>query len=228
MDSNGLKDRDIVIDLEKGWTTVEDSVSDVKHVLNKTCNGFSSAQQPIRGEEADSLGNVFAAPFDILPDNVESPPEKKLGEEENLGFVEIKTETEPPKKKKACKKPPRPPRTSSLDAAEQKLIQEISDLAMLKRARMERMKALMKTKNTKATSSNSSLCALVIIVLFCLVIIWQGFCSRSHSKVSFGGSPEPSVGTSGQLISVQYFRNVFPSNPNSSTAASVKPSQLGR
>jgi hypothetical protein len=68
-----------------------------------------------------------------------------------------------------------------LDAADQKLIKEISELAMLKRARIERMKALKKVKATKA-SSNSNLFAMVFTILFCLVILFQG--NNAHARFS--------------------------------------------
>ncbi|XP_047335674.1 uncharacterized protein LOC124939214 [Impatiens glandulifera] len=65
----------------------------------------------------------------------------------------FETRTKVVKEKKSSKKPLRPPRSSkplSLDAADQKLIIEISQLIILKRARVERIKAL-KIKSAKAT-----------------------------------------------------------------------------
>ncbi|MQM02342.1 hypothetical protein Taro_035109 [Colocasia esculenta] len=206
IDSKGVKDGDFV-DLERGTTTGDNGsgISPAKQLFNKICNGLTGAHRSIRDEEAANLVNPI--------ENKDLSPEKKFGEEEGVGLAEKAAEAEQPKKKKKPSKkkppkPPRPPRAASLDALDQKLTQEISELAMLKRARVERMKALMKTKNSKSTSSNSNLFALIITLLFCLVIIWQGFCSRSHSKVSLVGSPESSIGTRAQLLSVQYFRNV--------------------
>ncbi|XP_078446778.1 uncharacterized protein LOC144715687 [Wolffia australiana] len=145
-------------------------------------------------------------------------------EEETLDSVEKTTTT---KKKKAGRKPPkppRPPRAVSLDAADEKLIQHISELAMLKRARVERMKALMKTKNSRPASSSSSFWPLVVTLLFCLIIVWQGIFSRSHSRGNFAGSPESSVGN-GRMIQIQYLRNAFPSDSVSPSSAS--PRSLG-
>lgn len=115
-------------------------------------------------------------------------------------------------KYKKAPKPPRPPKGPSLDAADVKLIKELSALAMKKRARSEQMKAMKKMKEAKSSSSssslilkNSSVSALVITILFFVIILFQGFCSRSSSSVSFEGSPEPAATNS--LISVQFYGN---------------------
>ncbi|KAL8490531.1 hypothetical protein ACS0TY_022524 [Phlomoides rotata] len=79
---------------------------------------------------------------------------------------------------KKSPKPPRPPapRGLSLDAADQKLIKEISQLLMIKRARIERIKALRKAKAAAKTSSSSSgnFIAMLFTILFCVVIVFQG------------------------------------------------------
>lgn len=105
-----------------------------------------------------------------------------LGEGENP--VKIVGGVSPNAKKEkrmsmSAKKPPRPPRGLSLDAADQKLIKEISELAMIKRARIERMKALKKMKAAKAVSSASAsssgnFIAMMFTILFCVVILFQG------------------------------------------------------
>lgn len=75
----------------------------------------------------------------------------------------------------SAKKPPRPPRGLSLDAADQKLIKEISELLMIKRARIERVRALKKTKAAKGMSSSAgNLIAMLFTLVFCIVIIFQG------------------------------------------------------
>lgn len=82
----------------------------------------------------------------------------------------------------SAKKPPRPPRGLSLDASDQKLIKEISEILMMKRARIERMKKKKKKKSkaaaAAASSSNSSttgnLIAMLFTLVFCIVIIFQG------------------------------------------------------
>ncbi|XP_057806108.1 uncharacterized protein LOC131021045 [Salvia miltiorrhiza] len=79
----------------------------------------------------------------------------------------------------SAKKPPRPPRGLSLDAADQKLIKEISDLLMIKRARIERLKALKKTRAaakgmSSSPSSAGSFIAMLFTLVFCILIIFQG------------------------------------------------------
>ncbi|XP_047312401.1 uncharacterized protein LOC124915683 [Impatiens glandulifera] len=106
----------------------------------------------------------------------------------------FETRTKVVKEKKSSKKPPRPPRSSkplSLDAADQKLIKEISQLIILKRARVERIKAL-KAKSAKAASSsaNGNLFAMICTILFCVVFIFQGVSSgrRIDTKTVFQSS----------------------------------------
>lgn len=110
-------------------------------------------------------------------------------------------------------KPPRPPRAPSLDAADLKLVKEMSELAMLRRARMERLRAIRKMRaaasNASSTNNTSSLLAFVVTLFFCVVIVWQGLCSRNGSSTSrFEGSPVSSLRAGGGgLISVHYFKN---------------------
>ncbi|CAI9267704.1 unnamed protein product [Lactuca saligna] len=109
------------------------------------------------------------------------------------------------KKSTSAKKPPKPPRqhsSFSLDSADQKLIKELTELAMIKRARIERMKALMQKKASKASSSsNPSLFAMLFTIIFFLVLLLQGMsCQKSHG--TFKGSPQMSqslISIKGQL-----------------------------
>lgn len=82
-------------------------------------------------------------------------------------------------------KPPRPPRGLSLDAADQKLIKEIADLAMIKRARIERMKALKKMEAAKASTTssvlNGSSIALLFTIFFFFLLLFQGISYRSST-----------------------------------------------
>ncbi|KAH6833066.1 transmembrane protein [Perilla frutescens var. hirtella] len=123
----------------------------------------------------------------------------------------------------SAKKPPRPPRGLSLDAADQKLIKEISELLMIKRARIERMKALKKTKAAKGTSASASssgnLVAMLFTVLFCIVIIFQGchpwgFFPRSGSAVGIPISPKSDGATEGGVLSLQDKRNLSTGSVN--------------
>ncbi|CAH9114989.1 unnamed protein product [Cuscuta epithymum] len=128
--------------------------------------------------------------------------------------MEKKVEKEKRKSISAKKppKPPRPPRGLSLDAADQKLIKEIHELALIKRARIDRMKALKKLKAVKASSVSSafsgSFFAMFFTVVFFMVLIFQGMSSGNGSS-SFHDSPESGV--------PQDQSNLSPSNPSIST-----------
>ncbi|KAF3340505.1 hypothetical protein FCM35_KLT09349 [Carex littledalei] len=115
-------------------------------------------------------------------------------------------------------KPPRPPRPVPLDLSDQKLVNELTEIAMLKKARMERMKALKKLKNSKPASGNSNWCPLLVTVIFCIVIFWHGLFSRGSGGImGFHGSPEAS------FVSVQTYKNNNASptiSPGGSTVSS--------
>lgn len=212
-----------IVDLERGAITEEYDRSGAKIVKNtivRVCNGPSMAEEPVAGPpEGEEV-------LDLA--------EKSLrGEDETLDLAEKKTEVEKTKKKKKGgrkpPKPPRPPRAVSLEPTDQKVIQQISELAMMKRARIERMKALMKMKNSRPASLSSNFWPLIITVLFCIIIVWQGFSSRSHQRSSFAGSPESSIGN-GRMIQVQFLRNAFPSESNSpvSDSPSIMENSMNR
>ncbi|XP_043710867.1 uncharacterized protein LOC122659798 [Telopea speciosissima] len=219
----GLRERDLLVDLESGGTTSVEAnkepsagVKQTKKLLGRVLNGVVNFDGAIKGEDGTSLVNTSSS-ADVCPENPEMLTDKKSSEEEPLVLGEKKVVKEKRKKTSAKPpKPPRPPRGPSLDAADMKLVREISELAMLKRARIERMKALKKMKAAKATSPSGSLCAMVITILFCLVIIFQGICSKSSSAVSFQGSPESAVG----LISIQFNKNLSTSDANGISARS--------
>ncbi|XP_043687151.1 uncharacterized protein LOC122638311 [Telopea speciosissima] len=214
-----LREKDLLIDLECGGTNGEEEgnkepctvAKPTKKLLGRVWDGFVSFDGAIKVERAMSLVNSSSS-ADVCPENPEMLTEKKSGQDEPLGLGENKILKEKRKKTSSKKpaKPPRPPRGPSLDAADMKLVREISELAMLKRARIERMKALKKIKAVKATSSSSSVCAMVVTILFCLVMIFQGMCSKSSSSVTFQGSPETAVG----LISVPYNKTLSASDAN--------------
>ncbi|XP_042514443.1 uncharacterized protein LOC122089072 [Macadamia integrifolia] len=210
-----LSEKDLFIDLECGGTTSEEEGNNeqytgakpTKKLLGRAWDGFVSFDGAIKNEDANASSCA-----DVCPENSDMLTDKKSGEE-SLGLGENKMVKEKRKKTSAKKppKPPRPPRGPSLDAADMKLIREISELAMLKRARIERMKALKKMKASKASSSSSNVCAMVITILFCLVMLFQGMCSKScSSSVSFQGSPETAIG----VIAVQYNKTLPASDAN--------------
>lgn len=89
--------------------------------------------------------------------------------------------------KKKSSKPPRPPRGLSLDAADQKLIRELSELATIKRAKIERIKVLKKMRAAKAAASSSAssggnLMALLFTFIFFAVVVLQGNLSRLQER----------------------------------------------
>lgn len=153
MDCVSLKDQEIVIDIENFAKTSKEVVSPC--VLGDIVS--ISVDEVVK---SDNLGNFLGN-----QKNVDEIPDKNSKRE---------------KRKSSGKKPPKPPRPSSglwLDAADQKLIKEITELAIMKRARIERMKKMKAAKtssNSTPSSSNGSLLALIFTIIFCIVIVLQG------------------------------------------------------
>ncbi|KDP28286.1 hypothetical protein JCGZ_14057 [Jatropha curcas] len=209
MDRLVLGERELEVDIESGGTTSEEDAT----------NDLVSANK----QSKKVLGSVWAGPlsFDGLVnsskfgedanENAELLLDKSEGEEgqQNSAFVNKKLVEEKQTKKNSRKapKPPRPPKGPSLDAADQKLVQQITELAMRRRARNERIKTLRKMRATKSSSWNSSLFAMVITVIFCLVIIFQGICSRNSGRMCLQGSSKSAVAASEDLISVQFYKD---------------------
>uniref|UniRef100_A0A5B7BLA5 Transmembrane protein n=1 Tax=Davidia involucrata TaxID=16924 RepID=A0A5B7BLA5_DAVIN len=223
MDNITSKERDLAVDLESGEITSEEDTSkdlisgnrQAKNLLTRVVSGLLGFKGLVGGQSGVNSCSNLGKFSEVAVENVELLPDKNLVEEDSGEHVAImdKNRVKEKRKKtnyKKAPKPPRPPKGPSLDAADLKLVKEISELAMKKRARIERMKAL---KNMKASSSssNSSVPAMVITLLFCLVILFQGLCSRSSSSESFHGSPEPAVVTQ-DLISVQFYNNLSTSD----------------
>uniref|UniRef100_A0A7N0T9P8 Uncharacterized protein n=1 Tax=Kalanchoe fedtschenkoi TaxID=63787 RepID=A0A7N0T9P8_KALFE len=125
-------------------------------------------------------------------------------------------------------KPPRPPKGPSLDVSDLKLIRELSELALEKRKRIKWLKDVKKMRDFKAaspSSSNSTSVALIITVLFCLIMLFQGPCSRSCSVVSLQSSPGPIQSPSGEdIISIQVLNNLSPSNDGNGFSSKTKQS----
>ncbi|KAJ8899149.1 hypothetical protein K2173_011146 [Erythroxylum novogranatense] len=65
-----------------------------------------------------------------------------------------------------CPKPPRPPKGPILDAADQKLVQDIAEFTARRRAWVQQIKAVKKARASKSSWS-SSLSAMVVTILFC-------------------------------------------------------------
>ncbi|GAB2282164.1 hypothetical protein Dimus_016718 [Dionaea muscipula] len=218
------RERDHEADLESGGTTSEeesggDSVS--SHIQGKTITSrLRSGTLSLDGSRNGEFGTHLGADSSALSrynasESIELLVEQCSGSEENDALVIEKTNLKEKKKKLHSKKPPKPPRPPngpSLNASDLKLMKEISELAAKKRARIERMKALRKMKAPKRSSSSSSLTAMVISVIFFIIILFQGFCSRSSFRVGFHGSPEAALDTEG-LISMKFYGS--PSNETS-------------
>ncbi|KAL1548228.1 hypothetical protein AAHA92_16489 [Salvia divinorum] len=177
MDFIPAKDREIVIDIDRFINTSRE------------------AGAPSLADE--NLGNVLS-----ISVSVDENP-KAVDEISPESGKNTKREKGRATGKKKPSKPPRPPRGLSLDAADQKLIRELSELAMIKRAKIERMKALKKIRAAKASSSAASssgnLMALLFTFIFCAVIILQGCHSSgvartSNSAVATQGSLQSSTG----------------------------------
>lgn len=192
------RERNHSLDLESGrktvgeeglWDTVTGARQTTK-LFGRVCSGHFSFDGSVKDEDgatsyasSNSCGNLSSF-LEVSNENVELLADKML-REENAGLSEKNAVGEIHKKKsKKPPKPPRPPKSLVLGAADQKLVREISELAMLKRARIERMKALKKMKATKSSSSSGSLCAMAITILFLLVIILQGNWSFEFLTVS--------------------------------------------
>lgn len=172
MDSENWKEADLVIDIESDKNIMlnkEEVISDRLEKYDETLNWEMN----------------FSTSPNTCHDNRETL-DNRLLRGDKLGLLEKAVGFEKPRKKSSEKppRPPRPPKSHSLGAADQKLIQEISELSLSKRARLERMKARKKIKIAKASSSSSSTnCgALVVTVLFLLIIIWKGIV---HFVISF-------------------------------------------
>lgn len=107
--------------------------------------------------------------------------------EDELASSENEAKKEEKSKSLSSKKPPRPPRGLSIDAADQKLIKELSELAMIKRARMKAIKK-MKTAKVSASASpqysSSSFISVLVTLLLCLVIIFGAGCHPSRKSTA--------------------------------------------
>ncbi|KAI0488529.1 hypothetical protein KFK09_028364 [Dendrobium nobile] len=206
---------DIVIDMASSTNTAIENMHNVGEGKNSLCevwSGFVVCDRSIRSQEALGFENKLHDCAEVRLENGEALLVNKrvVGDEK----VEKVVGAENPKKK-GCKKPPkppRPPRPLSLDFADQKLVREISELAMLKKAKADRMKILKKIKNGKSASSSAgNTFALVVSLIFCIVIFWQGVFPKGRTNSTFLGSPQSTIGTtatSSSSISIQFYRNV--------------------
>ncbi|KAI7731530.1 hypothetical protein M8C21_017659 [Ambrosia artemisiifolia] len=192
-----VNDREAIVDIESNRSECQE------HSRNEHVTGGKRVENMLR-----SLGLPLS--FKGLDDgenssdsnrnhDIESLVNDKLegGKRENMPLIG-KTQSKEKQKVKNSKrasKPPRPRKGPSLSTSDLRLVKEISELVMKKRARAERLKSLKKARSARlltaaaapsssAASSYMSLFAMMITVLFLIVIIFQGFGSRTTGLVA--------------------------------------------
>ncbi|ONI14782.1 hypothetical protein PRUPE_3G008100 [Prunus persica] len=216
------REKGFELDLESGGSTSEEDASlelvsskgPKKKFLSSDLGGLQSSNESVVctcGIESSSSSEKSG---EVTNDSVELLIERNSEVEENQGHMTLAEKTSENEWRRKTNsrnapKPPRPPRGPSLDAADQKLVREITELAKRKRARIEQRKAAKKMKASKSSSLQSGISAMIITLLFFFVIIFQGISSRSVPNVIMQGSPEPAVLTEG-LVSVQFYKSSLP------------------
>ncbi|XP_064949409.1 uncharacterized protein LOC103997004 [Musa acuminata AAA Group] len=230
MDKNSSREKELVFDLEGGENSVireQEGSKDTwcsagqdNGMLSRVWSSFISIDGPIKGERVVRLGDSASSSVELPLIDGEALGDRSVGLEAKMGLLEKKVGLETTKKK-GCKKPPKPPRPPNsppLDVTNQKLMKEISEIAMMKRARIERMKK--KVKDANSARINGNLWALIITILFILVIMWQGVLPSGSSSGRSNGHPESSVETRGGLISIHFYKNASGNTPKASTSMS--------
>ncbi|KAL9435502.1 hypothetical protein AB3S75_021721 [Citrus x aurantiifolia] len=234
MDHLDLRDKEFEVDLESGGTTSEedgtrDPVSanrQTNRIFNWVWTGHFGTDSPVNGKCDTNFCSNLTKFGETVNENMQSLLEKNLEGDckesvAPLGKNSVEGKYKKPNSRKAPK-PPRPPKGPSLDAADHELVREIAELAMRKRARIERIKALKKIKTTKGSNSCSSLSAMIVTLIFCLIVIFQGFCFRNSGSVGMHGSPAPAVTASESLISIQFYKSFSARESDGPGAGSVK------
>ncbi|KAJ8747163.1 hypothetical protein K2173_013146 [Erythroxylum novogranatense] len=205
MDGRILRERDLEVDLESGGATCKEDRTN-KHVSsNGQTNKLIDGDGPLHFDgllNSSKFGEVADKNVGLLVDKNTEGEE----DQQHLNFWLRKHIEEKKKKKniKMCPKPPRPPKGPILDAADQKLVQDIAEFATRRRAWVQQIKAVKKTRASKSSWS-SSLSAMVVTILFCLIIIFQVICSRHQETTSTKVSVEPAISGEEGLISIQLF-----------------------
>lgn len=176
--------RDIVVDLGNCNETISKEDGGRVKQANKQCTRVKSeglsSDASVKEEDGVCLinnlvtyGNTTNANVELL---IDIGPRRE--ESQKNGNIAKKKYVNEKHKKANSRKPPRPPRPPKgpfLDAADQKFVREISELAMRRRAKIERIKELKKKKAVKGSSTgNSSISAMIITLLFFIVIVFQG------------------------------------------------------
>ncbi|KAG6417795.1 hypothetical protein SASPL_119988 [Salvia splendens] len=251
------KEKEFVIDIENGDANgSKDSSSDStwgKKILKRIGSGILNLNGSV-DDEAGVKSDV-GTEEELDKETTKLLSDKARGGEEGEGVVPpVERDNErggegraPPVEKerrkggkaKKAAKPPRPPKGPTLDAADMRLLKEISRLAIKKRERMEHLKALKKNKSPKlsspsSSSSSSSACssaatisAMFVTIFFFLVLILRGiitiFSTLSYftdnclnastsSTLIITGAPQPQPPPQMRgLLPVQFYKT-FKSN----------------
>ncbi|XP_041989539.1 uncharacterized protein LOC121791663 isoform X1 [Salvia splendens] len=236
------KEKEFVIDIENGDANgSKDSSSDStwgKKILKRIGSGILNLNGSV-DDEAGVKSDV-GTEEELDKETTKLLSDKARGGEEGEGVVPpVERDNErggegraPPVEKerrkggkaKKAAKPPRPPKGPTLDAADMRLLKEISRLAIKKRERMEHLKALKKNKSPKlsspsSSSSSSSACssaatisAMFVTIFFFLVLILRGLNASTSSTLIITGAPQPQPPPQMRgLLPVQFYKT-FKSN----------------
>ncbi|CAA2959910.1 lysine-specific demethylase PHF2-like [Olea europaea subsp. europaea] len=217
MEYNNSKEKEVVVDIDSvsasGGADTRTGPNlgrkRGKKLLNKLTSGVLGLNRSTKDEASSNprgLGKDSHEAVELLIDK--GPGDRQI--HELLSLIEKKHEKErwkTGKSKKAAAKPPRPPKGPSLDAADMKLVREISEHATKKRERIDPMKALkMKAAKKSSPSSTTTISAMIITILFFLVMIFQGLGSKKSLIETSLGAPEQAIETEG-LISVEFYKS---------------------
>lgn len=210
------KEKEVVIDIENSDANAnKETLSWGKRSLSKLVGGIFSLSSRSSDDEsgADSVCGSTEEPNETTKLLPEKTPVEKDNEKERRKGGKVNN-------KKAAK-PPRPPKGPTLDAADMRLLKDLSRIAIKKRERMERLKALKKMKtgrlpsalSSSASSSSSmwssaaTISAMFVTIFFFLVLILQGLGSNTNSNLVIARAPQPAPETAG-LSPVQLYKTV--------------------
>ncbi|KAG7557933.1 hypothetical protein ISN44_As11g038670 [Arabidopsis suecica] len=146
---------------------------------------------------------------DDLVDPLMGDGKRRERSSQSLDLSDMKFDNVKFKKTRKPSKPPRPPKGPLLSANDQKLMREITELAMRKRARIERMKTLRRLKAAKSSSPCSSIFAMIVTVIFFVFLIFQGFFT-SNASLNSDNSPAPNNSANNRMVSVQFYNEFAP------------------
>ncbi|CAH8273473.1 unnamed protein product [Arabidopsis lyrata] len=167
------------------------------------------------GDSENGLNHVWSGRLSFdgseksADDLVMGDEKRRERSSQSLDLSDMKFDNVKFKKTRKPSKPPRPPKGPLLSANDQKLMREITELAMRKRARIERMKTLRRLKATKSSSPCSSIFAMIVTVIFFVFLIFQGFFT-SNASLNSDNSPAPNNSANNRMVSVQFYNEFAP------------------